>query len=179
MGRPKGPQLEKQRVSINPGQRHGSLVVLGEAPAIHVAKWRVRMARCRCDCGAETIVRLDYLRSGHTTSCGCRRAHSAVSTHKTHGSTGTRLHGIWAGMKARCANPRVKSYRYYGAKGVAICAEWQEFEPFRDWAMANGYRDDLTIDRIDPFGNYEPGNCRWITKSEQRYNRRDTAVVAT
>lgn len=81
-------------------------------------------------------------------------------------------------MKKRCLNPHVKSYRYYGGKGVQVCAEWMAFEPFRDWALANGYRDDLTIDRIDPFGNYEPANCRRISKAEQRYNRRDTVVAA-
>jgi hypothetical protein len=93
---------------------------------------------------------------------------------RTHGFTGTRIYSIWAGMKNRCFNPRVKSYSDYGKKGVTVCNDWLEFEPFCHWALNNGYRSNLTIDRINPFGNYEPTNCRWATRLEQRHNRRDS-----
>lgn len=73
-------------------------------------------------------------------------------------------------MRDRCYNPNSNSYRYYGAKGVSICQEWQAFKPFYDWAMANGYNDKLTIDRKNVFGNYEPSNCRWATTREQNNN---------
>lgn len=85
-----------------------------------------------------------------------------------HGWAGTRLYKIWSGMKHRCKS------NLRGYEDVGVCEEWQQFEPFRDWALANGYADNLTIDRIDPFGNYEPANCRWIKKAEQARNKRPT-----
>jgi hypothetical protein len=79
-------------------------------------------------------------------------------------------------MKSRCYNPRVACFKNYGGRGITICAEWlSSFKSFHDWAMANGYRDDLTIDRVDVNGNYEPNNCRWATAAEQAHNTRKTA----
>lgn len=87
-----------------------------------------------------------------------------------HGMWHTRLYNIWRKMKDRCDNPHSNSYRYYGAKGVTVCQEWREFLPFCKWSLANGYADNLSIDRISSFGNYEPGNCRWATVKEQNNN---------
>ena len=92
-----------------------------------------------------------------------------------HGMSHSRLHRIWNGMKQRCSNPKAISYKYYGAKGVSVCEEWQIFTNFCDWALANGYSENLTIDRVDENGHYEPSNCRWATNKEQQnhtsYNR--------
>ena len=108
-------------------------------------------------------------------SCGClvpERMSAVGQKRKTHGESQTRLYRIWSGMKSRCLNPRNRKYNIYGGKGVKVCPEWvYSFENFRDWAVVNGYADNLTIDRIDSNGDYEPSNCRWTTYNEQNSNR--------
>ena len=123
---------------------------------------------CRCECGKEAIVAAGNLRSGHAVSCGCVR--------KPHSGFGTRIYGIWKGMKERCLNPKSESFIHYGGRGIKVCEEWMEFVPFRDWALANGYSDDLQIDRKAVNGNYEPGNCRFVTGTVNNQNKRTTKL---
>lgn len=94
------------------------------------------------------------------------------------GIRNTRLYRIWLAMKNRCQNEKNLRYKDYGGRGIKVCNEWRnDFQTFYDWAMSNGYSDDLTIDRIDNNGNYEPSNCRWITTKEQNNNSRRCHVV--
>ena len=92
--------------------------------------------------------------------------------------TKERLHRIWKGIKARCYNPNREAYSNYGGRGITVCDEWKnDFQAFYDWAMANGYTDDLTLDRIENDGNYEPDNCRWATRKEQGNNSRHNHLI--
>ena len=156
------------------GQRFGRLTVLHEAP-----KKGIRIAwHCLCDCGKTTDVVASSLRSGTTKSCGCYRDTCPTNPRsKKHGQTKTRLYRIWIHMKERCLAPYHNSYKSYGGRGITICNEWlNDFEAFRDWAIANGYRSDLTLDRIDVNGNYCPENCRWVTMAEQAFNKRTNVM---
>lgn len=168
--------MSTKRLNVEKGDRYGQLTILKEIEPLQYGKYKKRMFLCKCDCGNETKTRLEYIRSGHTKSCGCRRETVPSETKRTHGMTETRLYRIWAGMKARCYNENVKSYEHYGAQGVTVCDEWHEFENFNKWATENGYKDDLTIERKNPFGNYEPNNCTWIPRSKQGKNKRSNYI---
>ena len=143
------------------GQRFGRLVVLRRAENIG----RQTAWLCKCDCGNEKTVPMWNLRSGQTISCGCYADEVRVANGKagqTHGLSYSRLYTIWIGMKQRCYYPKHKHFKRYGERGIKVCDEWKDsFETFHDWAMANGYADNLTIDRENVNGDYCPANCRW------------------
>lgn len=157
------------------GQRFGRLIVLGTWPPVPGGRTRWR---CLCDCGQETIVgSAHHLTSGNTKSCGCLHRDSARDRHLQHGGKGTRLYNIWKNARQRCRNPKNPDFYLYGARGIIFATAWDDFATFRAWALDNGYRDDLTLDRIDPDGDYEPNNCRWATWKEQRHNQRRSKEV--
>ncbi|WP_413363824.1 hypothetical protein [Lysinibacillus sp. 3P01SB] len=126
-----------------------------------------KMWRCECVCGnIRFILTPDLIDQSKYKSCGCMKNQLLKEANTTHGMTGTRIHDIWCAMRARCNNKNHSAWEHYGGRGIRICDDWVSFEAFYEWAMANGYSDELTIDRIDSDGNYEPSNCRWIPQAE-------------
>lgn len=158
------------------GMRFGKLTILYEHPDM---KYGCYTWVCQCDCGKKTHpIPTNMLLSGNTRSCGCYRAEVTRARSVTHDSSNTRLYGIWRSMKSRCLNQRAEKYKTYGGRGIKVCEEWlNDFQAFYDWAMANGYQDDLTIDRIDVNGDYCPENCRWVDMRIQSNNRRTNVLV--
>lgn len=167
------------------GNKYGKLTVLKRVEnAILPSGKQVTRYLCRCDCGNEKVVRKCHLVSGATISCGCAQKEKAKSLNRKHGySNKERLYRVWLNIKDRCGNPNNNHYESYGGRGIAICDEWKnDYESFRKWCLLNGYvedikpnnRNNLTIDRIDVNGNYEPNNCRFVTNQENCLNKRDT-----
>ena len=138
------------------------------------SKWKSRYGIYKCGfCGNEFKAQVQHINSGATKSCGCYQKRRASETQKTHGLGYTRLYGTWVNMKGRVFNIKNKWYSDYGGRGIIICDEWKnDFMSFYNWAMSNGYSDELSIDRIDNDGNYEPSNCRWATRIVQSRNQR-------
>lgn len=128
--------------------------------------------KCLCDCGNITVVDSYSLRIGHTKSCGCfsRERFKKEKPSLKHGYYNTRTYHTWEGMKQRCLNPNATRYPSYGAMGITVCERWLNFQNFLE---DMGPRPEkMTLDRINPFGNYEPSNCRWATLKEQQNNQR-------
>lgn len=129
---------------------------------------------CQCECGKLKEVRADSLKSGKIQSCGClKREQDKINLDRTtHAMSHKRLYEIWQGMKSRCCNPNDARYANYGGRGITICQEWQnDFLAFYNWAIAHGYSDTLTIDRINNDRGYSPNNCRFTNNKEQCRNR--------
>ena len=167
------------------GQRYGRLLVverMGTAQSGH-ALWL-----CKCDCGTSYTVSSNRLNSG-TKSCGClQKERSSFAARKRKGvrypkrynigKENGRLYQCYKDMVNRCYKVNNKRYETYGGRGIKVCSEWlNDFYSFRDWALTNGYTDNLTLDRVDVEGNYEPANCRWASQKTQNNNRRNNVVV--
>lgn len=160
------------------GMTFDRMIVVGRAgpDARGAIRWR-----CQCECGTVKDIRGADLKRGFVRSCGCWNSETTAARNATHLQSHTRLYRIWQSMRDRTGNPRNSRFKYYGARGISVCDEWQSFETFRDWATATNYRDPLpgeprkshlTIDRIEVDGNYEPDNCRWVVQRVQVLNRR-------
>lgn len=133
------------------------------------------MWQCRCDCGNLKAVWSHCLKSGATTSCGCRRG-EANRERATHGMSNTKPFNVWAGIIKRCTQKGSQNYHRYGARGIRVCARWRKFSNF--WEdMKSGYSEGLQIERRNVNGNYEPSNCKWATRSEQANNKTNNVFV--
>ncbi len=142
-----------------------------------------RVWKCRCICGNEIEKYTGQLRKVQNTGCRTCENLSRAAVHITHGETfghserQPHLYRIWKGIRRRCCYEKDISYKYYGAIGIKRCSEWDAFASFREWAVSHGYAEGLSIDRIDPYGNYEPSNCRWVTRSENSKGPRRASVA--
>jgi hypothetical protein len=162
------------------GLRFGRLTVVSRGKTVKRPGNRGTLTYwiCKCDCGKTKEVLSSDLKKGATTSCGCYQRQRSKESNMTHGLSETRIYNIWSHMKERCTNQNAIDFYRYGGVGVIVCEEWTaSFEAFRDWSLKNGYRDDLTIDRIDGTRGYEPSNCRWATTEQQNNNRKNNIIV--
>ena len=123
-------------------------------------------------------MRMDGLLRGKSKSCGCLRKEITKETHYKHGQRRNRIYRIWRNMKTRCLNVNSPNHERYGERQIGLCSEWMEFKNFYSWAVIGGYNDNLTIERIDVNGNYEPGNCKWIPAKEQQLNKRTSLIIS-
>lgn len=153
-----------------PGYIKGDITLLERMPGGQ--KWKYK-----CNCGYVGITQVSE-NPGFCPICSYKRA---AENKRIHGESpdssknASRLYRIWLNMKQRCSNPKVDFYHCYGGRGIQVCEEWKkDYLVFKEWSMKNGYSDELSIDRIDPNGNYCPENCRWATWEEQCYNKRTT-----
>jgi hypothetical protein len=142
--------------------------------------------KCVCDCGNIAYVTTSNLTCNRIRSCGCIKQEMLMKRNITHNQRHTQLYEVWKSIKQRCYNPKGQAYHNYGERGIKMCEEWlNNFQAFYDWSYANGYspenqkdeKNKLTIDRIDVNGNYEPSNCRWVTRKVQSSNMRTNKLI--
>lgn len=160
------------------GMKFGRLTVIERAESYVLPSSGKKRSQwlCECECGNRCVVQAGHLKSGHTQSCGCLNR-DVVKERATHRESKTHLYFVWKSMRQRCKNPNNSRYRDYGGRGIDICKEWDEFLNFKDWALKNGYKEGLTIDRINNDLGYSPSNCRVVDYIVQANNKRGNRVI--
>lgn len=153
------------------GKKFGKLLVIEMCGQLE--KGKHYMSKVRCECGKEYLVPDTELIYGRRLCCK-----KCSKPNQTHGMTNTKLFNVWQSMKQRCNDKNHKDYIDYGKRGITVCKEWEcNFLNFYNWAIDNGYKEGLTIDRINVNGNYEPTNCRWVDLFIQANNKRNNVVI--
>lgn len=156
------------------GQKFERLTVVREAGR---TDQKQKLWLCQCECGNFYTTTTAKLNGGIVKSCGCLRKDILINRNFKHGKTKTKLFQTWKNIKERCTNKNCKNFKHYGARGISICEEWRDFQNFYEWAMSHGYKDNLSIDRIDNDGDYSPENCRWATNKIQQRNKRNNRIL--
>lgn len=163
------------------GERFGRLTVEGVSKKVRSGKRERYYWKCQCDCGNEKEVRTDCLTKGLVKSCGCmKKEQDRINLTKFHRHklSHSKLWDAYYSMKSRCYDKMDKRYSDYGGRGIKVCEEWlNSFDAFAKWSFENGFANHLQIDRIDNNGNYEPLNCRWVTRKENCRNRRSNVLI--
>lgn len=163
--------MANRKLLILVGARYGRLTVLSEEGKDAYGKY---LYKCICDCGKETIVLGTDLNTGKVVSCGCFKSEHAKNVRGFHGLADTKIYTIWSLMLQRCENKKSAAYKNYGGRGISVCPDWHKFRKFYNWAISQGYKDGLSIERIDVNENYCPENCTFIEKAEQCFNKQNT-----
>lgn len=158
-------------IALNAGDKIGRLTLISQSTKNNDRSWI-----CLCDCGKECNVIARSLRRG-TKSCGCIRVEMFVNRNTKHGLTKSPLYSVWEGMMARCYRPKHDRYKNYGGRGIIVCVRWHDFGNFYE-DVHHGYQKELTLDRPDVNGNYDPKNFKWSTQKEQGRNRTNNRIIA-
>lgn len=153
-------------------EKYGKLTIIGlDHQKTYANGSVVNFVKCKCDCGNEKIINYSNIKRGLVKSCGC-------ITKTANGMSKTRIYQIYRHLKNRCYSQKDINYKNYGGRGIKVCQEWKDnFMNFYNWAINNGYQENLTIDRIDVNGNYEPNNCRWVNMRTQQNNRTNNRIL--
>lgn len=168
------------RRNINIGDKFGYLTVISEIePHVTPCGTIRRRFLCECECGNKVTRNLGTLTSNGNPSCGCKSFDIGLLNKRyTKEQTSSFLYSTWLGMRQRCFDKNQSHYKYYGGKGVTMCKEWMnDYSEFYKWSMNNGASKELTIDRIDNNGNYEPNNCRWVDSITQANNKTQNRII--
>ena len=161
------------------GQRFGRLTVVGQTEE---RQHRHVVWECHCDCGNTCFVMSSSLIHGSTKSCGCFMSEARGVSRTTHHMSHEKIYLLWQGMKQRCFYQNNKAFKYYGGRGITVCDEWKDnFQAFYDYVSKLPHYGEkgYSLDRINNDGNYEPGNVKWSTQTEQLMNRRNSKQPQT
>lgn len=162
------------------GKRFNRLVVIECVGKKYYSGKPRRIWLCQCDCGNTLITPITPLKLGRTKSCGCMNSENRRLNYRKHGMSSSRVFHIWANMLDRCNNPNSPRYQDYGGRGITVCDEWIDENGstnFINWALSNGYSNNLTLDRIDNDKGYSPQNCRWVDNRTQQRNKRTNRLI--